>query len=208
MPTTNRTRANTYTPRELVGKTIVSRRSPGAQRRVDKVSANGRYIETVPVTGSGRRSTISIYNLADYDVVHYVNTPASARSSRPAAKPAATAAAIPLARLSDRERELLRIIKKKFGQFNQRQQHTYLLNGMSTTHVGWSMFADADAVRLFWPKELVRTRLGGTTYVMEGDFGKRIQATVTETLKKLNEKGHLEKLGNKDERRWKPTYAA
>jgi hypothetical protein len=43
--------------------------------------------------------------------------------------------------------------------------------------------------------------------VLEDRVFYRIQQAMREVLNQLHAKGHLEKIGNTDERRWKPTYA-
>jgi hypothetical protein len=109
---------------------------------------------------------------------------------------------------TDRQQELLRVIKEEFSQFHHRQAHFYLGGGMSTSHILVKALADPKTIKIFWPKELVHERYGaGTTYVLEDKVFYRIQQAMREVLGQLHEKGHLEKLGNTDERRWKPTYA-
>lgn len=107
-----------------------------------------------------------------------------------------------------RQQALLRIIKRKFSDFQKRQQHYYLGGGMSTTHVVTAVISDIEDLKLFWPKELIKTSfLGGQSYVLADDAMRRVQSTINRTLNDLADAGHLEKVGNNDERRWKPTYA-
>ena len=108
---------------------------------------------------------------------------------------------------TERQEELLRVIKEEFSQFHHRQAHFYLGGGMSTSHVLVKGLADPKTIKIFWPKELVRYEGLRTTYVLEDKVFYRIQQAMREVLIQLEEKGHLEKLGNTDERRWKPTYA-
>ena len=196
--------ATTYSPSELVGKQIrpINNRHGRPPRLVERLSANRKFLITKPATGEGRTSRISVDRLVDYEVVVPDRPAKKASSAKKATKPPV----LNRKPLTERESALLRIIKSKFSDFHRRQQHFYLLQGMSTTHVGWSMFADAQSVKLFWPKDLIQEKPygRGTTYIMQGEFGRRIQATVTDTLKTLHQKGYLEKLGNSDERRWKP----
>lgn len=109
--------------------------------------------------------------------------------------------------LNDRQREVLRIVKGKFSDFNRRQQHFYLGGGMSTTHVVQAVMADQSKIYLFWPRELIERRSnGGITYRLADKCFERAQNAIRDALKELERKGYLEKLGNTDERRWKPTY--
>ena len=107
-----------------------------------------------------------------------------------------------------RQEALLRVVKQMFSDFHQRQAHYYLGNGASTSHIIVHVIQDFETLRIFWPEELVSSKVfGGTTYGLESDTLYRVQQRVRDVLKQLEAKGHLEKIGNTDERRWKPTYA-
>lgn len=107
---------------------------------------------------------------------------------------------------TDRQRELLRIVEKKFGEFAQRNQQYYPLLGMSTHHIVNAVIADIQALRIFWPKDRIRDHgpLGGVSYMLEDDVMEKAQDAVRATLVQLAEKNYLERVGNENERRWRP----
>jgi hypothetical protein len=110
---------------------------------------------------------------------------------------------------SDRERVLMEVTLAKFADFAKREQHEYLLNGMSTSHVVVSVMKRFnDHLTKFWPAELIRHRIGyALTYQLEDDVFERVQTNIRNSLDKLAKAGYLEKVGNEDERRWKPVKA-
>lgn len=185
----------TFTP----GQILISRETGARVRIVDIYRTSGRL--EVKNTKTGRMSTMSQDNARKKYRVEGDNIggPAPSRTSSKTLPPLTT----------EREKAIMRIVKKKFSDFHQRGQSYYLGAGMSTTHVVTALMADINDIGLFWPSELVNRRFGGgTTYTLERDVFKRVQSRVSETLKQLETKGYLEKCGNSDERRWKPTYAA
>lgn len=169
-------------------------------RTIEVVSDHGNGYYTVRNVVTGRRTDVNGETLAK-------NYERAARRDRTGPAPRRQPARKSTPPLNEREAYLIKLIKQKFSEFHQRGQHLYIGAGMSTTHVAWSMFKDADSVQLFWPKALIQERFGGgRTYVMQGDFGKRVDEAIRNTLAGLEKKGLLEKVGNTDERRWKPTY--
>lgn len=153
-------------------------------------------------TASGKRTTLKWQTIQKEWAV---TSQAPAERVAPKAKKPKPVAA-PLT--SDRQRTVLRVIKKKFSDFQKRQQHFYLGAGMTTTHAVVAVMADVDDIHLFWPSELVKNKtFGGHTYVLEKDVFRRVQDRILRTMNELEKSGHLEKVGNTDERRWKPTYA-
>lgn len=176
------------------------RRDNGRRVRIKRVLGSYYELENVE---TGRRTRVRIANVGK----KYRQVTASVATTRTSAPTSSSKKASPLR--SDRQRTALRVIKAKFSDFNKRQQHFYLGGGMSTTHVVTSIIADINDLHLFWPKELIRNKglFGGHTYVLESDVMRRVQSSINRTLNELADLGHLEKVGNSDERRWKPTYA-
>jgi hypothetical protein len=69
---------------------------------------------------------------------------------------------------------------------------------------------DIALMRDFWPTEMVDdSRRGGygTIYMMDEKTMTKVQTNIRTTLDKLATLGYLEKIGNDDERRWKPIKA-
>lgn len=177
-------------------------RTPRDSRRVVKVveqlPASGRFL--VENVTTGRQTELSAGTIAkNWRVVEEPIQPETVgKRKRRTANP----------HLTTRESELLRIIKAKFSDFNQRQQHFYIGGGMSTSHIVLKVLEDVEQIHAFWPKEHIRRgTLGTISYVLAADVFKKVQDRIRDTLKSLEEKGHLEKIGNTDERRWRPTYA-
>lgn len=110
--------------------------------------------------------------------------------------------------LKPSEQTLLDILEAKFTQYRTRGQHYYLGGGMSTSHIVVSVMANIDNIHVFWPQELIQRhgplRGGGVTYRLETDVFKRVQDKIRRTLDELVQKGYVEKIGNTDERRWRP----
>ena len=148
-------------------------------------------------------------NWAKVRPIKQVTPPNQSSLAKPAVAAPATRPATQAKRLTtDRERELLRIIKKCFSNYNQRGQHYYLGGGMSTSHIVLKVLEDVDQIHAFWPPEHTKRNVwSGVSYVLADDVFKKVQNRIRETLNALATKGHLEKIGNTDERRWKPTYA-
>lgn len=104
-----------------------------------------------------------------------------------------------------RQRELMRIILEAFAEYRRREQHFYKLQGMSTSHIVVHAIQDFATLRAFWPKDLVSTSgTGGQLYALEEDTLYKVQNAVRDSVKQLMERGYMEKLGNEDERRWRP----
>lgn len=106
---------------------------------------------------------------------------------------------------NDKQRELMRVILKDFLEYTKRDAHYYLGNGMSTSHiVVHALLQDFTTLAVFWPPELVHPRIGGVTYELADDVMRRAQNDVRKTLDELTKLGYIEKIGNTDERRWRP----
>ena len=110
-----------------------------------------------------------------------------------------------------REQRLMELILNCFAKYRKREQHTYLGAGMSTSHIVCHVIEDdnvqggTDALlSVFWPEDLIARRMGGVTYLLEPGVMTKLQSNVRTTLNKLHERGYLEKIGNTDERRWRP----
>lgn len=107
---------------------------------------------------------------------------------------------------TERQRELMRVIIECFDKFKQREQHYYVLDGMSTAHVTVHAIQDFTTLKAFWPTNLVvRSLLHGTVYQLEEGTMAKVQSAVRDVLVQLCDKGWIERLGNEHERRWRPT---
>ena len=133
---------------------------------------------------------------------------ATATKTTPAQK-AREEAGAKLEKLSGSQREIMRVILNAFKDFEDRKQHHYILNGMSTSHITvHAVLKDLAAIHIFWPKnQIVDHPGGGHTYQLSDDVGSKVQSTIRSDLDKLANKGLLDKVGNEDERRWKPVKA-
>jgi hypothetical protein len=176
---------------------------------VEVVPADGRYGRyTVKNTATGRITKLKRETIAEkWNVVRSGGGVKTGRFSAKAPEPKKSTHVPPPS--TERERELLRIIKAKFSDFNRRQQHFYIGGGMSTSHIVLKVLEDIKQIEAFWPAEHVRKSwAGGVSYVLADDVFKKVQNAIRDTLNSLYKKSHLEKIGNSDERRWKPTYAS
>jgi hypothetical protein len=104
---------------------------------------------------------------------------------------------------TERQRELMRVVREDFRTYRKREAHQYLLNGMSTSHIVLHAIRDYTTLRAFWPKHLVRDQGGQSIYELQPDTLGKVQDAVRDTLRQLHEMGLLEKLGNENERRWR-----
>lgn len=109
---------------------------------------------------------------------------------------------------TERQRELMRVITECFDKYYERQQHYYMLDGMSTAHVTVHAIGDFVTLQAFWPKELIRDDFRGRVYMLEDETMTKVQSAVRTTLEQLEEKGHIERMGNEHERRWRPVREA
>lgn len=107
---------------------------------------------------------------------------------------------------TDRQRELMRVILAEFAEFEKRGQPYYGLEGMSTAHVTVeALLGDFKTLQAFWPKALVHHEADGSMgYEMREDTLRKAWNALRSTLEQLEEKGYLEKIGNENERRWRP----
>lgn len=107
---------------------------------------------------------------------------------------------------TERQRELMRVIIECFDKFKKREQHHYVLDGMSTAHVTVHAIQDFTTLKAFWPNNLVvHSLLHGTVYQLEEGTMAKVQSAVRDVLVQLWDKGWIERLGNEHERRWRPT---
>lgn len=107
---------------------------------------------------------------------------------------------------TERQKELMRVVLHCFADFLKREQPYYGLEGMSTSHVTVHAVQDFKTLRAFWPPELVEETgfRHGTIYHMDGDTLRKVQSGVRADLDKLQKAGYIEKIGNENERRWRP----
>ena len=105
---------------------------------------------------------------------------------------------------NERQKELLRVVETCFGEFERRGQEHYRLDGMTTHHVVNHAIQDFTTLHAFWPKELIRKdRLNGVIYLLDEGTISKVQSSIRDTLDQLAEKGWINKVGNKQERRWR-----
>jgi hypothetical protein len=175
-------------------------RSRGKRVKVAKHLGGDRYrLENVE---TGRISTVSTSTLQ----TKYRHIRASTPDRRGLPERRTTR---PQPVLNERQEVLLNIVKQAFSDFHKRGQHFYLGGGISTSHAVVKVIADIDALQIFWPAELVKKSVfGGHSYQLAPDVMRRVQDRIRDTLKQLHDRGLLEKVGNTDERRWKPVYDA
>lgn len=104
-----------------------------------------------------------------------------------------------------RQEELMRVVLHCFADFVKREQPYYGLEGMSTSHITVHAIQDFKTLRAFWPVELVEeSRYSGTIYHLDDDTMRKVQTNVRTDLDKLQKAGYIEKIGNENERRWRP----
>lgn len=107
-------------------------------------------------------------------------------------------------KLNQKERELMRIVLEAFEEYRKREQHYYLLEGMSTYHISGHATEQLNTMYMFWPKNLIKQQFGTTIYELDGTSIRKLNSAIRDTLGKLADKGFLEKIGNEHERRWRP----
>lgn len=122
----------------------------------------------------------------------------------PTATTAAPSSAADLKFSNEKQREVMRLVLLHFEEFRKRGAHQFLLNGMSTTHVMKDAVESTVCLQAFWPKHLVTQRYGTTIYQIEDGVFSKVNSGVRDVLDQLAKKGYLEKVGNEDERRWRP----
>lgn len=104
-----------------------------------------------------------------------------------------------------RQRELMRVLLKKFKDFDSRKQHFYLSNGMSTSHLTLKVIEDLPALHAFWPtKDQKYDPAHGNLYRMGDKTMHSVQSSVLRDIKKLVDQGFIQEFGNEDERRYRP----
>jgi hypothetical protein len=109
---------------------------------------------------------------------------------------------------TDRQRELLRVIRESFDRFATRGQHYYKLEGMATDSIVKHAVQDFTTLRAFWPQALRHPSWignGGETFELHEDTLEKVQNAVRETLDQLVDYGYVLKVGNEHERRWRLT---
>lgn len=104
-----------------------------------------------------------------------------------------------------RQRELLRVLLNKFRDFEQRKQHFYISNGMSTSHLTLKCIEDLGALHAYWPvKDQKYDPNHGHLYRMSDDTMRKVQSTILSDIKRLAKVGYIQEFGNEDERRYRP----
>lgn len=106
---------------------------------------------------------------------------------------------------NERQRLIMQVLLSKFADFRKREQHFYLLEGMSTSHLTLKAIENRNTLHAFWPTEHQRYSFQhGNIYMLEEDTIVNVQKEISKEINKLVKKGYIEKLGNENERRWRP----
>lgn len=103
---------------------------------------------------------------------------------------------------TDRQRVILDLLNSDYQTYKSREQHHYVLNGMSTSHIALHALKEPGVLLEFWPAN--RFDRNGNIYDLARTI-ERTQDAIRDSLKQLVTLGYVEKMGNEHERRWRPT---